>query len=302
MNKKQYNNVIDWTLTHDQSAQTEDSLETARTVFKNMGVALPQGDLKQVSDVLKTDDYMGWRSCTMQEAQAAADRGTAAIGISEEKIVILAANDEEQPVTATASVMTLSNTAAVSPEPALAFYSYSKGGTTPGGTSGGPFTEYVLVFNPQQAFLYTHCLQTKVFDERKFSLFEEWNEWNLEKLVTEILEKFAEIVEVGADYIPVIGDIVSIGSDLAEMNKERFLLELEEIAYCIERCVLDFTTCIKIYVLLGSPQRQVKIEDLNGTTYFVFNITQETLSVLYHYGELLNQIIQINKVPHGYQY
>ena len=129
MNKKQYNNVIDWTITHDQSAQTEDSLKTARTVFKNMGVALPQGDLKQVSDVLKTDDYMGWRSCTMQEAQAAADRGTAAIGINEEKIVILAANDEEQPVTATASVMTLSDTAAENAEPALAFYSYNYGTT-----------------------------------------------------------------------------------------------------------------------------------------------------------------------------
>ncbi|MBQ6706874.1 MAG: hypothetical protein IJN07_05155 [Clostridia bacterium] len=134
MNKKQYNNVIDWTLTHDQSAQTEDSLETARTVFKNMGVALPQGDLKQVSEVLKTDDYMGWRSCTMQEAQAAADRGTAAIGISEEKIVILAANDEEQPVAETAAVMTLSDTAAASAASDLAFYSYRSGTTTIIGT------------------------------------------------------------------------------------------------------------------------------------------------------------------------
>ena len=145
MNKKQYNNVIDWTLTHDQSAQTEDSLKTARTVFKNMGVALPQGDLKQVSDVLKTDDYMGWRSCTMQEAQAAADRGTAAIGINEEKIVILAANDEEQPVTATASVMTLSDTAAENAEPPLAFYSYSYG-TTPSNPGGGGTTTSPISF------------------------------------------------------------------------------------------------------------------------------------------------------------
>ncbi len=134
MNKKQYNNVIDWTLTHDQSAQTEDSLKTARTVFKNMGVALPRGDLKQVSEVLKTDDYMGWRSCTMSEAQAAADRGTAAIGISEEKIVILAANDEEQPVTATASVMTLSDTASASEILGFSFYSYGYGTTNQGGS------------------------------------------------------------------------------------------------------------------------------------------------------------------------
>ncbi len=43
----------------------------------------------------------------MQEAQAAADTGTAAIGISEDKIVVLSANDQKQPITQTASVMTL---------------------------------------------------------------------------------------------------------------------------------------------------------------------------------------------------
>ena len=41
MNKRQYNNVIDYTLKHEQSARTEDSLATARAVFNNMGVALP---------------------------------------------------------------------------------------------------------------------------------------------------------------------------------------------------------------------------------------------------------------------
>ncbi len=41
---------------------------------------------------------MGWKSCTMQEAQAATDRGVATIiGISEDRIVVLSANDEEQP-------------------------------------------------------------------------------------------------------------------------------------------------------------------------------------------------------------
>ena len=68
MNKKQYNNVIDWTLRHEQAAQTEDSLTTARVIFKNLGIALPNGSMQEVYDTIKTDAYMGWRACTMQEA------------------------------------------------------------------------------------------------------------------------------------------------------------------------------------------------------------------------------------------
>ena len=137
MNKKQYNNVIENTLKHEQSAQIDDSLATARAIFDNMGVALPQGDMKTVYETIKTDNYMGWKSCTMKEAQAAANKGTAAIGISEDKIVVLSANDEEQPVTQTAAVMTLDeNTSAFAVE-GMRYYSYSYGGTTCQGGCGG---------------------------------------------------------------------------------------------------------------------------------------------------------------------
>lgn len=137
MNKKQYNNVIENTLKHEQSAQTDDSLATARAIFDNMGVALPQGDVKTVYETIKTNNYMGWRSCTMQEAQAAADKGTPAIGISEDRIVVLSANDQEQPVVQTASVMTLDeNTSAFAVE-GMRYYSYSYGGTTCQGGCGG---------------------------------------------------------------------------------------------------------------------------------------------------------------------
>ena len=131
MNKKQYNNVIEHTLQYEQSAQTDDSLATARAIFDNMGVALPQGDIKTVYETIKTDNYMGWKSCTMQEAQAAADRGVAAIGISEDRIVVLSATDEEQPVAQTASVMSLDqNTSAFAVE-GMRYYSYSYATTTP---------------------------------------------------------------------------------------------------------------------------------------------------------------------------
>ena len=125
MNKKQYNNVIDYTLKHESSAQTEDSLATARAIFANMGVALPQGDMKSVYETIKSNEYMGWRSCTMQEAQEAADNGVAAIGISEDKIVILCANNEGVPISETASVMTISETSSAHPAVDTLFYSYT---------------------------------------------------------------------------------------------------------------------------------------------------------------------------------
>jgi len=130
MNKKQYNNVIDYTLKHEPSAQTDDSLATARVIFDNMGVALPQGDLAEICEVLKTNNYMGWKSCTIQEAQAAADKGTAAIGISNERIVVLSATDEEEPVAETSSVMALSENTSAYAVADLAYYSYSYGSTT----------------------------------------------------------------------------------------------------------------------------------------------------------------------------
>ena len=135
MNKKQYNNVIEHTLKSEQSARTDDSLATARAIFDNMGVALPQGDIKTVYEIIKKDNYMGWKSCTMKEAQDAADNGIAAIGIGEDRIVVLSAKDEEQPVVQTASVMTLDeNTSAFSVD-GMRYYSYSYGGT--GGSTIG---------------------------------------------------------------------------------------------------------------------------------------------------------------------
>ena len=133
MNTKQYNNMIDWTVKHDSAVQTGDSLATARAIFNNMGVALPNGSMQEVYETIKTNAYMGWRACTMQEAQAAADRGVAAIGISEHRIVVLSANDEEEPVAHTASVMTLDENTSAFAVDGLQYYSYSCGYTGQGG-------------------------------------------------------------------------------------------------------------------------------------------------------------------------
>lgn len=148
MNKKQYNNIIKNTL---KRAHTEDSLSAVRAVFKNMGVALPGGGIKEVFETVKTDNYMGWKSCTMEEAQAAANNGTAAIGISDSKIVVLAADDAEEPIESTADVLAITDSTPAVAVAGLQYYSYSYGGTT---CQGGGETCSKRTYNRENAVAY----------------------------------------------------------------------------------------------------------------------------------------------------
>ena len=192
MNKKQYNNVIGNTLKHEQSAQTDDSLATARAIFDNMGVALPQGDIKTVYETISTDNYMGWKSCTMQEAQAAADKGTAAIGISEDRIVVLSANDEEQPVAQTASVMSLDENTSAYAVAGLEYYSYSYGGTTVNYGCGGTY-RYVTDYD-------VHCFEyAMLFDENVENIGLTFYIWDTSHKTEHYSGKFQSAISMVAD-------------------------------------------------------------------------------------------------------
>ena len=110
-----------------------------------MGIALPQGDIKHVHEVIKTDDYMGWKSCTMQEAQEAANNGTAAIGISEDRIVVLAANDEDVPVVENTAVMTLSEKTSAYAVEGMSYAIYSNGTTGSGGSVSTTVRKAIII-------------------------------------------------------------------------------------------------------------------------------------------------------------
>ncbi len=127
-----------------------------------MGVALPQGTQKEVYDTISTNEYMGWRKCTLEEAKEAANNGTATIGISEDKIVILSAEDEEQPAPQTASVLTLTDTTPAVAVADLQYYTYSYSTTNYG--CGGAYRqvndydtncfEYAMLFDTDQKFVF----------------------------------------------------------------------------------------------------------------------------------------------------
>ena len=92
-----------------------------------MGVAIPNGNMKEVFETIKTNDYMGWRVCTIKEAQQAADNGIAAIGISEDRIIVLSATDPEEMIVENATVMSFSEISSAYAISELQYYTYSYG-------------------------------------------------------------------------------------------------------------------------------------------------------------------------------
>ena len=59
MTGKQYNNVAQWTLANTPLIEESDSLAVAKAIFKNLGVAFPNGDYLEVLLALMSESYMG---------------------------------------------------------------------------------------------------------------------------------------------------------------------------------------------------------------------------------------------------
>ncbi len=243
-----------------------------------MGVALPQGDIKTVYETIKTDNYMGWKSCTMQEAQAAADRGTAAIGISEDKIVVLSATDEEEPTTQTASVMVFSENTSAYVVDGLEYYSYSYGSTGQGGCGGSttiyppyvpgnvildkPYDPYYPYINIRTAEQYYTTLNTYSYELRNDIVFqftfEEINSLSMylnmetykdstqqekEQVVEDAISIAQTAISIGVNFVPVVGQYLSgvlTGIDVLDT-----VLGLNQST--AEENIKDVVSCINTY-------------------------------------------------------
>lgn len=93
MLSSQYKNIIQWTLCYGGISENDDSISVVRKIFDNLGVALPQGNLDHIVQVLKSKTYMGWTPCTKEDAQRFVNVGVAAIGIGSNKVVIVLPDD-----------------------------------------------------------------------------------------------------------------------------------------------------------------------------------------------------------------
>lgn len=207
MDKKQYNNIIDHSINFDVTDKN-DSLQIAKTVFNNMGVAFPQGDMKEVYDTISSNDYMGWRECTLEQAQESANSGKATIGISEDKVVVISAKDDEQPVTQTDSVMSSDAVTPVESTSGMQYYAYTAGGTSE--NTPAPYRTEVRIQKDRTTGMTTvyfvvtgktwYCIETDLINGDSQS--PEYEAWNIRSNYNYFSHYYLGIEDIDVDPTP----------------------------------------------------------------------------------------------------
>lgn len=124
MNKEQYNNIIENSLNNDTAENCHSSLSTVKNILKKMGIPLPNGNLQDVFNILQTNNYMGWRLCTLHEAQILANKGVPAIGISKNRISILKESNEQSRALNNAAVISLAKSTDIHSVADMLFYGF----------------------------------------------------------------------------------------------------------------------------------------------------------------------------------
>lgn len=89
MTAAQQKNIIQWTLFFHTELDKASSLQVAKTLCDSLGVAFPHGDCGEVLKALQANSFLGWRSCTCDEAQHFSNIGVTAIGIDFARVIIL---------------------------------------------------------------------------------------------------------------------------------------------------------------------------------------------------------------------
>ncbi len=192
----------------------------------------------------------------MQEAQAAADRGTAAIGISEDKIVVLSATDEH--TTQTASVMVFSENTSAYVVDGLEYYSYSYGTTTNNGSDeplvlDKPYDStypYQNDFANSQIYYdyldtYSYKLRNDVVYEFTFEEFNRFRahlsllhyERSSEQEAKQVLEDIVDLVRDAASYIPKVGIIFGLlntASTISSLGNNSVQDDIRDIKDCVD--------------------------------------------------------------------
>lgn len=93
MTASQYKNILQWTLFLNPELEKSDAMSAVRKLFDNLGVAFPQGTFTEILSVLKNDTFLGWRSCSCEEIHKFADIGIPAIGVANDKTIIIPPKD-----------------------------------------------------------------------------------------------------------------------------------------------------------------------------------------------------------------
>ena len=337
MDRKQYNNIINHSL---KAEKPDTSLSAARGIFKNLGVALPRGDLKAVCETVKTDDYMGWRSCSMEEAQAAANIGTAAMGVSSDRIVVIAGVDSDEPAAENSAVMTITDTTPALAVSGLQFYAYSSYGTNDNDDKKDrplivdkPYdSSYPYDNNFRTSKAYYDCLKTYSYELRNDVVyefnFEEFNRFraHLSLLHYErssaqeaksVLEDIISVVRDFAAYIPKIGivfGLLNTASTISSLGNGTVQDDIRDIKDCVDafsyymgsnKMVFKKRPAVtyKVTLLMKSPSygREIKIESSDGEKD-IYTLKNASYDAAQLAASMYANNITIYKVAPGYTY
>ncbi|MBR2848542.1 MAG: hypothetical protein IKB87_03695 [Clostridia bacterium] len=110
MTASQYKNILQWTLFLNPELEKSDAMSAVRKLFDNLGVAFPQGTFTEILSVLKNDTFLGWRSCSCDETQKYADIGIPAIGVANDKTIIIPPKEAISILTANKEIEKLKST------------------------------------------------------------------------------------------------------------------------------------------------------------------------------------------------
>lgn len=138
MNSRQYNNIVQHSLSNLLFQGKNDPCENVKYILKACGIALPHGDNLEILQALMSENYMGWHSCTHKQAQDFANEGTATIGIDENHIILITPDETALADTAaqTNDYVRTANSIAIPERLQMQFFASAYG--TTGGTTTVP--------------------------------------------------------------------------------------------------------------------------------------------------------------------
>ena len=109
MTGSQYKNILDWSLYMKKELAEEDNITVMKRLFDNLGVAFPNGNHQMVLTALNTKSFLGWRSCSLDEAQQYANLGFATIAVNDKEIVLIYPNKNINNLSDNTEMKTASN-------------------------------------------------------------------------------------------------------------------------------------------------------------------------------------------------
>ena len=94
MTGAQYKNVIKWSILQNFDLKHDSSLPIIKIIFNNLGVAYPNADQAKAVEIIKKNNCLGWRKCTINESQMYANKGVPAIAANDEKLILISPDED----------------------------------------------------------------------------------------------------------------------------------------------------------------------------------------------------------------